>query len=204
VADFVGNPSINFVDVKGSQQPDGSFLFTLIEGRKAIFHPTEEIQMEDYWKQRDRDRQRGITLSGEWMKDKKHVEKGNKDEAFRYHIPRVNEEDYGIREEPEITNEDFVLGIRPEYLVLHEGDGLEADIYGAMPTGMESTVKLRVGDYLLTSVVFGKGAYAIGEKTHIQIQGEDILLYDRSSGKYIGAGSLEIIQAETLEISQDA
>jgi hypothetical protein len=69
---------------------------------------------------------------------------------------------------------------------------------------MESTVKLRVGDYLLTSVVFGKGAYAIGEKTHIQIQGEDILLYDRSSGKYIGAGSLEIIQAETLEISQDA
>ena len=127
------------------------------------------------------------------MKDKKHVEKGNKDEVFCYHIPRVNEEDYGIREEPVITNEDFVLGIRPEYLVLDADEGLEADIYGAMPTGMESTVKLRVGEYLLTSVAFGKGTYTIGEKTNIQIQGEDILLYDRSSGKHIGAGSLEIL-----------
>ena len=40
-----------------------------------------------------------------------------------------------------------------------------ATIYGAMPTGMESTVKLRVGDYLLTGVIFGGVTYQIGEKT---------------------------------------
>jgi ABC-type sugar transport system ATPase subunit len=53
VADFVGNPSINFIETKGAQQQDGSFLLTLLDGRKAIFRPTEEIHMEDWFKKRD-------------------------------------------------------------------------------------------------------------------------------------------------------
>ena len=70
---------------------------------------------------------------------------------------------------------------------------LHSTIYGAMPTGMESTVKLRIGEYLLTGVVFGGVTYRIGEETNVDIQGEDILLYDRKSGKYIASGSLEIL-----------
>lgn len=192
VADFVGNPSINFLEAKGSQQPDGSFSFTLLDGKKAIFRPNEHIDMDVWFKKRDKEEQRNKTLSQEWMKDKKHVEKGNKDEVFHYHIARVHEEDYGIREEPEVTNEDFVIGIRPECLVLDCEQGLQADIYGAMPTGMESTVKLRIGEYLLTGVVFGGTTYSIGQKTNLTVQGRDILLYDKGSGKYITAGMLEI------------
>lgn len=97
----------------------------------------------------------------------------------------------GVKEEPVVTDEDFVLAIRPEFLKLDGEEGLDADIYGAMPTGMESTVKLRVGQYLLTGVVFGKTAYQIGEKTRIDVTGENILLYDRKSGKLIAEGSLE-------------
>ena len=193
VADFVGNPSINFVDAKGSQQPDGSFLFTIFDGKEVVFRPNEPVDMDDWFRKRDREEQRCKTLSQDWMKDKKHVEKGNKDEVFRYHIARVSEEDYGIREEAPITKEDFVLAIRPECLVLDCEEGLDADIYGAMPTGMESTVKLRVGEYLLTGVVFGGTTYSIGQKTNLLVQGTDILLYDRGSGKYIAAGSLEIL-----------
>ena len=56
-------------------------------------------------------------------------------------------------------------------------------IYGAMPTGMESTIKLRIGDFLLTGVVFGNTAYKIGQEVKFEIGGEDILLFDRKSGK---------------------
>lgn len=52
------------------------------------------------------------------LKDKKAVEKSNKDEVFKYHIAKVDESDYAVEEEPEITNEDFVLAIRPEALKL--------------------------------------------------------------------------------------
>lgn len=54
----------------------------------------------------------------EMLKDKKAVEKSNKDEVFKYHIAKVDESDYAVEEEPEITNEDFVLAIRPEALKL--------------------------------------------------------------------------------------
>ena len=36
-----------------------------------------------------------------------------------------------------------------------------------MPTGMETTVRIRIGDYLLTGVVFGGVLYRIGEKVRI-------------------------------------
>ena len=104
------------------------------------------------------------------------MEKANKDEVFKYHIAKVVEEDSSIQSEPVIGNEDFVLAIRPEAIGITSGEGLNTTIYGAMPTGMESTLKLRFGDYLLTGVIFGNTAYKIGENVNININGDDILL----------------------------
>ena len=73
-----------------------------------------------------------------------------------------------------------------------ENTGLDGVIYGAMPTGMESTIKLRIGDFLLTGVVFGNTAYKIGQEVKFEIGGEDILLFDRKSGKLITAGRLQV------------
>ena len=61
-----------------------------------------------------------------------------------------------------------------------------------MPTGMESTLKLRVGEFLLTGVIFGNSLFKIGQEEKINISGNDILLFDRRSGRLICAGSLEI------------
>ena len=69
---------------------------------------------------------------------------------------------------------------------------MEGVIFGAMPTGMESTIKVAVGDYLLTGVVFGSTLYKIGQKERFNISGNDILLFDRKSGKCITAGTLSI------------
>ena len=43
-----------------------------------------------------------------------------------------------------------MLGIRPEFLDIADSSNLRGEIYGAMPTGMESTIKVRVGGFLLT------------------------------------------------------
>lgn len=192
VADFVGNPSINFIEAKGARQPDGTLQFEVFDGVKAVFAPETSVDMQEWFANRDKEEKEAEERRQEALKDKKTVEKGNKDETFCYHIAKVHEEDYGLAEEPVITNEDFVLAVRPEFIRLDSDAGMEADIYGAMPTGMESTVKLRVGEYLLTGVVFGGTTYQIGQKTKIEVMGKEILLYDRKSGKLISAGTLKL------------
>ena len=156
-ADFVGNPSINFVEAKGWQGPEGSIELKARAGESG------------------------------------YVEKSNKDETFRYHIARVNDEDDGIHEEPMLTNEDLVLGIRPEFLSITGGGNVECEIYGAMPTGMESTVKVRIGEYLLTGVVFGSTLFTIGSKHLLDITGSNVMLFDRSSGRRITSGTLKLL-----------
>ena len=120
------------------------------------------------------------------------VEKSNKDEVFKYHVQLVEEKDESLMDEPVITDEDFVIGIRPEAIDIDANGKIGTTIYGAMPTGMESTLKLRIGEYLLTSVIFGGVIYQIGQEEKISINGKDILLFDRRSGKLICAGSLEL------------
>ena len=192
VADFVGNPSINFVEAKGKQNADGSIEMTILNGKKALFRSEESVELSRWFAQRDKAEAEEKARYKEQMQDKKAVEKSNKDEVFKYHIARVNEDDYVLKEEPVITNEDFVIGIRPEALHLHETAGLDGVIYGAMPTGMESTIKLRIGEYLLTGVVFGNTAYKIGQNVKFEIAGDDILLFDRKSGRRIASGNLSV------------
>lgn len=193
VADFVGNPSINFMDAKGRQTADGSVELTVLDDVKTVFKPSKAVNLSQWFEKRNQEEAVAESARQAVLRDKKSVEKGNKDESFKYHIAKVDESDYSIEEEPEITDEDFVIGVRPEFLGLGKEGKLHATVYGAMPTGMESTVKLRIGGYLLTGVVFGGTTFRIGEETNVDIEGEDILLYDRKSGKYIASGSLEIL-----------
>ena len=59
-----------------------------------------------------------------------------------------------------------------------------------MPTGMETTLKIRIGTYLLTAVVFGGMVYKIGQKVRISFSGDNIMLFSRENGKRIANGSL--------------
>ena len=82
-------------------------------------------------------------------------------------------------------NSDFTVEISEE-------DGIEAEVYSAMPTGMETTVRVRIGNFLLTGVVFGGVTYDIGSRVHIKFKGAGLMLFDRISGRLIGTGSLEV------------
>ena len=193
VADFVGNPSMNFVDGKGKQQEDGSVVLDILGEHKAKFVPNEKILLSDWRAARDKEDADKQEFERQRLMKKGAVEKSNKDEVFKYHVQKVEEQDESIMDEPVITDEDFVLGIRPEAIDIEPGGKINTKIYGAMPTGMESTLKLRVGEFLLTSVIFGNSIYLIGQDANIDIKGKDILLFDRKSGKLITAGTLEIM-----------
>lgn len=192
VADFVGNPSINFVEAKGTQGADGTLNLSIFNNRSIKFKPAESFNLNDWFAERDKLAAEKKAAHDKAAAEKGFVEKGNKDETFKYHIPKVVEEDDSLAEEPVITNEDFVLGIRPEFVDIKASAGLDAEVYGAMPTGMESTVKVNVDGFLLTGVVFGASLFKIGEKSKVNFTGNNAILFDRKSGKRIALGSIEL------------
>lgn len=176
-ADFVGNPSINFLEANGMQDKSGAVALEILSGKKISFVPRESISLEKWFKERDEALSKTVTL-----------DKENKDELFRPHIDKAVEDH--IAEKKEVTDKDFFIGVRPEYLQISENGAFEAEVYGAMPTGMESTLKLKLGNYLLTSVVFGSTAFRIGQKIKFNIAGDGILLFDRKTGRRICNGSV--------------
>ena len=191
VADFVGNPAINFVEARGAQRADGAVELTVFDNVKALFRPAEKLELNAWFAHRDALASEREQARRKAAEAKGYVEKSNKDETFRYHISKVTEEDFSIQDDPVLTNEDLVLGIRPEFIEISQIGGLDGEIYGAMPTGMESTIKIRVGDYLLTGVVFGSTLFRLGTKVRVKTGSENIMLFDRQSGECIALGALE-------------
>ncbi len=207
-ADFVGNPSINFVEAKVvhdaresaaagaaagaamTGEAAGGIQLELFRGLRAVFVPSAPLNLEAWFQERERWNEQERQREAERLTDKKLVEKSNKDEVFRYHIQKIMEEDTSIQETPVLTNDDLVLGIRPEAVDIEENGALSSIVYGAMPTGMETTLKLSVADtWLLTGVIFGSNTFRIGEKVSINLNGNHILLFDRQSGRRISEGS---------------
>ena len=193
VADFVGNPAINFINAHGEQAADGSIRIRLLNDVEAKFIANESLDLPAWFRARDEAAANEAAARAARAKQKGYVEKSNKDEVFHCHIAKVVEDDDALLEEPVLTDGDFVLGIRPEFVVITEDGNLPGEIYGAMPTGMESTLKIRVGEYLLTSVAFGSSLFAIGTAVKLAFTGNDILLFDRKSGRRIACGQMEIL-----------
>ena len=190
VADFVGNPSINFVETHGKEVKEGLEL-ALFSNRKAIFKPVTPISINDWYSKRNADKKVTDAEKEEALNAKGYVEKSNKDEVFRYHIAKIDEDE--ITEYSKSEDWNFVLGIRPECLDIIDKAELEAEIYGAMPTGMESTIKVKIDDFLLTGEIFGNLNFKIGSKVNLTIISNRIMLFDRVSGKLITTGSLEFV-----------
>ena len=188
VADFVGNPSINFIEAKGAQKEDGTIALQLL-GKEAVFTPEKELKLAEWFSERDRKKEEREKEQKKRSEEKGYVEKGNKDEIFRYPISYVNGEEGEFHPET-MTNEDLLLAVRPEFIDIKSGEGIEGEIYGVMPTGMETTVKVRVGEYLLTGMVFGSDLFTIGEKLKLSFKGMKLMLFDRKSGERIVNGSL--------------
>ena len=175
VADFVGNPAINFVEASGKEE------MTLLGGIHA--------KMNLLWE--NEEGLKRMAAEEETMAlartQKGYVEKTNKDVPFNYPIARVS--DAPAAEEKE--EKDYVLGIRPEFVKITENGDIEGEVFSAMPTGMETTVRIRVGSFLLTAVVFGGIVYRIGQKVRLSFSEDNVMLFSKKSQKLLGRGTLK-------------
>lgn len=92
--------------------------------------------------------------------------------------------------------ENVVLGIRPEHIGILEDGSMKATIYTTLPTGMETTVKIRLGEQILSAVVFGSVDYAVDQPIALRFLDSQILLFDKATGDRIAIGKLEEIAHE--------
>lgn len=188
VADFVGNPVINFINAKGNQV-GANLELDILGGVKAVFKPNEALNMAQWRKELADSLAAKANEEAAKAKQKGYVEKQNKEVPFNYHVALVDEmEDYG--DEVVLFDEDYVIGIRPEFITI---DGnIEGEIYSSMPTGMETTVRIAVGNYIITGVMFGGMVYNLGDKVKVGFKGNNAILFDRKTGRKIALGALEI------------
>ena len=49
VADFVGNPAINFIEAQGAQKQDGTVELTMLDGVKAAYTPGEPVNLREWF-----------------------------------------------------------------------------------------------------------------------------------------------------------
>ncbi|MBR6220446.1 MAG: ABC transporter ATP-binding protein [Clostridia bacterium] len=86
---------------------------------------------------------------------------------------------------------DVVVGIRPEYIRIGEGD-MEGTVYSTLPSGMETAVKLNVNGMSLTSVVFGDVDFPVDKKVRFSFN-KATVLFDRDSGRSLARGALSAL-----------
>ncbi len=90
--------------------------------------------------------------------------------------------------------QEVILGIRPEYIAIADRSAVRATIYSTLPSGMETILKLQIGNHILTSVVFGSKDYHLDSVVNIRFTGDRCALFDRVSGNKLATGSLELVE----------
>ena len=105
VADFVGNPVINFINAKGNQV-GANLELDILGGVKAVFKPNEALNMAQWRKELADSLAAKANEEAAKAKQKGYVEKQNKEVPFNYHVALVDEmEDYG--DEVVLSDEDL-------------------------------------------------------------------------------------------------
>lgn len=134
VADFVGSPNINIINVKGNIVNIDEVKLTN-SSINLLFTPTNKV----------------VSLS---------------------------------------ENQELLLGIRPEDITIDNKGDFDAEVYSTLPSGMETIVKIKINDIILTSVVFGDVDFEIGKKVKIAFDSSKYLIFDKASEVQLACGKL--------------
>lgn len=137
VADFVGSPTMNFIEAKGDNVNLDEIKIEL-PGMRLIFTPTSG----------------SLTLR---------------------------------------AGQAITLGIRPEFIRIEERSTLRGKIYATLPSGMETVVRIQVGENLLTSVVFGSIDFDVDADVGLGFAGDHCIVFDGESGEKLAHGKLAAV-----------
>ncbi|MDD4532795.1 MAG: ABC transporter ATP-binding protein, partial [Bacilli bacterium] len=132
VADFVGNPTMNFIDSQAKEIKPMEFEVDFA-GVKTMFIPNEPMKLK---------------------------------------------------------SSNVVLGIRPEYIKIVKDSNIKGKVYATLPAGMETTIKFRINDQIMTSVVFGIIDFKLDSEIAIDFIGSNVCLFDKDTGESLGLGKL--------------
>lgn len=191
VADFVGNPAINFIEAKGKQNEAGNLELKIFDDIEVEFVPNKKVDIDQWYKEQSLIDEKKKEEENKKAGEKGYVEKSNKEVSFKCHIPLIDEQqDFDDIEN--VSSEDYVIGIRPEFVNITEAGDIDAEVYSSMPTGMETTVRAAVGNYLLTSVMFGGVVYSLEEKIKLTFKGNNAILFAKTNGRIISLGSIKV------------
>lgn len=86
----------------------------------------------------------------------------------------------------------LVLGLRPECINPTQDASVQGTVYSALPSGMETTVIVKVKNTQLTLVVFGGQDFPVDSKIGLEFNHDNYLLFDGNSGERIGTGSVRV------------
>lgn len=81
------------------------------------------------------------------------------------------------------------LGIRPEFITLQGNHAIKATVHSSLPSGMETILRLEIGNLLLNSVVFGSLDFSVGSSIDANFSGKGFMLFDKN-GTFVDNGTL--------------
>lgn len=120
--------------------------------------------------------------------------------ATRIAKNKVGVEFFGIKAEFtgekdfDLTGEDVVIGIRPEFLPITENGAVDGIVYSTLPAGMETTIKIDLHGDILSAVVFGSIDYQVDQAIKFDIVGKGIILFDSATKENVCLGSMKVIK----------
>lgn len=179
VADFVGSPTINFVE--GVMKHNGGKHILSFSGKEFEFVKNPKVKTPI-----DTASHLLEVELKEYLKTKEQEEPEKQEEI----LDTTSEE-----QAPKVTLEEaskVIVGIRPEYLRIG-GKGIEGVIYSSLPSGMSTTVLINLNDTILTSVAFGIIDYQQDDTVKFEIVGDGIIIFDAETKQNLGEGTLKEI-----------
>lgn len=182
VSDFVGTPSINLINAKGKFEK-GTFKLLIWDDLTVDFISNDFKTYEDWYS-------KSVEESEKAKKKAYVVEKINKDDLFEYPIAKITKDYLSVKQQEIPNQNDFVIGVRPEFIKIHENGQFSGEVYSSMPTGMETTIRINIGEYIMTGVVFGNITFDIGSSIKFDIDTNHIQLYSTKTQKLICKGKM--------------
>ncbi len=111
-------------------------------------------------------------------------------EGKRYHLTNDDLEIIFEKEgDPENVGKELVIGIRPEDIKISRS-GLKAVVYSVLPSGMETIIRVKIGNLFLSLVTFGRTELSPDDISYLEFPENKYILFNKETGKNIGLGRI--------------
>jgi multiple sugar transport system ATP-binding protein len=84
----------------------------------------------------------------------------------------------------------LVIGLRPEHIEIDENGSMNSSIYSTLPSGLETVIKLKINNTILTSVAFGGVDYKVNAPIRTHFNSNKYILFNNDSRENFSMGTI--------------